>query len=168
MINSAVQLRSELLSSGIAEEKDLEGASPSEIERLEAGWGKLPLSYCDMLTLVGRRAGRLVDDSEFQFYVDQLDVLNERIHRCRAEATEEGDSVAELPDSVFFISSRYLQNPCFVIAEPREDSEVYLYGDEEETVELLHSSVWGWVEEFVRDAKELVALGAKFRHARLG
>jgi hypothetical protein len=168
MVNDVQALRRDLVDSGIAEEKDLEGASVPEINELEEQYGKLPTAYREILQLIGKKAGRLIDDSEFRFYIDQLDVLNIKVHEYRNEAIEEGEKVADLPGNAFFISSRGFDNPCFILLGESEDSSVYIYRDEDEKIETLHDSIWDWLEEFIRDSKGLIDKGVEFRHVRLG
>lgn len=168
MVNDVQSLRQELIRSKIAEEKDLVGASSTEINDLEDRYGKLPNAYREIMQLIGKKAGRLIDDSEFRFYIDQLDGLNQKIHEYRNEAIAEGEQVADLPGNAFFISSRGFDNPCFILLSENDDSIVYIYRDEDEIVENLHESIWGWLDEFIRDSKDLVTKGVEFRHARLG
>lgn len=154
-INNIQNLKDELINSGIASLEEIEGCSKEEIDTIEIKYGKLPRSYRSILELVGKSAGKLIDRNEFNFYYDQIIDLSDRVYGYREEAVSAGEAVVDLPEDILFISSRYMDNPVFIHTTSKDDSEVYIYFDEDERVELIHKSVWGWLTEFVEDAKKM-------------
>jgi hypothetical protein len=131
----------------------------------------LPRSYREVLSLIGRRAGRLVDDRELQIYANQLPEVNRMGHERRAEWEEDGGD--PVPDNAIFIGARYGMSPWFILPEPRayhrrEDSPVFLLDTDTGKVVQVSISVWGWVEGLVRDAETFIAEGIPEKNARRG
>lgn len=167
----ADNLRQTLIERGIARPEDIAGLSEEDIRQLEFTTGALPRSYRKVLSLIGRRAGRLVDDRELQIYADQLPEVNRMGRESRAEwEVEGGDPV---PDDAIFIGARYGMSPWFILAEPRayfprEDSPVFLLDTDTGKVGQVSVSVWGWVEGLIRDAETFIADGIPEKNARRG
>ena len=166
----AGNLRETLIARGIARPQDIAGLTEAEIRVLEAMTGPMPQSYRQVLSLIGFRAGRLVDDRELQIYADQLAKIKRMALEKRAEWAEDGDPV---PDDAIFIGARYGMSPWFILQEPRafhprEDSPVFLFDTDTGRVTQVSISVWGWVEGLIRDAETFIAEGIAERNARRG
>jgi SMI1 / KNR4 family (SUKH-1) len=167
MIRNINDLRQELIIYKIAPEPyHLLGCTTQDIEQIENRYGTLPSSYKQIMSLLGRRAGKLVNRYEFNFYIDQLIALNEGIIETRKESIWEGEEILDLPKNVFFITSRYGDNIEFLLTNTEEDSPVYGYdcicGYENERpyfgVKEIYPSVWNWISSFVEDSKNIMAL----------
>ncbi|TYB80789.1 hypothetical protein [Maritimibacter fusiformis] len=168
----ADNLRQTLIEHGIAGPEDIAGLSDEEIRQFEFTTGALPRSYCDVLSLIGLRAGRLVDDRELQIYADQLPEVNRMGRERRAEWEAEGGD--PIPDDATFIGARYGMSPWFILQDsrahrpPRGDSPVFLFDTDMGKVTQVSISVWGWVEGLVRDAEIFIAEGIPEKNARRG
>lgn len=136
---------------------------------LEPLTGPMPQSYRQVLSLIGHRAGRLVDDRELAIYADQLPQVNRMGRESRAEWYEDGGD--PIPDDAIFIGARHGGSPWFILAEPRRylpraDSPVFLFDTDTGKVSQVSISVWGWVEGLIRDAETFIAEGIPERNAR--
>jgi len=167
VIGSAARLRERLIGSNIARPEDIAGCPPDEIAGIEARYGVLPASYREILSLVGHRAGRLVDDREFWIYADQLEAVNREAKEMVACCAEDGQE-SGVPTNAFFISARYGENPCYLLTGKADDSAVHIFKSDDCRVELVHLSVWGWIDDFVRDAEHFIGLGLGGANARCG
>lgn len=169
---NADNLRQTLIEHGIARPEDIAGLSEGEIRQLEFTIGALPRSYRNVLSLIGHRAGRLVDDRELQIYADQLPEVNRMGRERRAEWEAEGGD--PIPDDAIFIGARYGMSPWFILQDsrahhpPRGDSPVFLFDTDTGKVGQVSISVWGWVEGLVRDAEIFIAEGIPEKNARRG
>mgnify|MGYP002622224263 CR=1 FL=1 len=168
---NADNLRQTLIEHGIARPEDIAGVSEGEIRQLEFTIGALPRSYRDVLSLIGHRAGRLVDDRELQIYADQLPEVNRMGRERRAEWEAEGGD--PIPDDAIFIGARCGLSPWFILPEPRayhprEDSPVFLFDTDTGRVTQVSMSVWDWVEGLLRDAETFITEGIPARNARRG
>ncbi len=168
---NADNLRQTLIEHGIARPEDIAGLSGEDIRQLEFTTGPMPQSYRQVLALIGHRAGRLVDDREFQIYADQLPEVNRMGRERRAEWVAEGGD--PVPDDAIFIGARYGMSPWFILAEPRADhpradSPVFLFDTDTGKVSQVSISVWAWVEGLVRDAETFIAEGIPEKNARRG
>lgn len=169
---NADNLRQTLIEHGIARPEDITGVSEEEIRQLEFTTGALPRSYRDVLSLIGHRAGRLVDDRELQIYADQLPEVNRMGRERRAEWEAEGGD--PIPDDAIFIGARYGMSPWFILQDsrahhpPRGDSPVFLFDTDTGKVSQVSISVWGWVEGLVRDAEIFIAERIPEKNARRG
>lgn len=169
---NADNLRETLIERDIARPEDIAGLSDEDIRQLEFTTGALPRSYRDVLSLIGHRAGRLVDDRELQIYADQLPEVNRMGRERRAEWEAEGGD--PVPDDAIFIGPRYGMSPWFILQDsrthfpPRGDSPVFLFDTDTGKVTQTSISVWGWVEGLVRDAETFIAEGIPEKNARRG
>jgi len=169
---NADNLRQTLIEHGIARPEDIAGVSEEEIRQLEVMTGPIPLSYRQVLALIGHRAGRLVDDRELQIYADQLPEVNRMGRERRADWEAEGGD--PIPDDAIFIGARYGMSPWFILQDsrahhpPRGDSPVFLFDTDTGKVTQVSISVWGWVEGLVRDAEIFIAEGIPEKNARRG
>ncbi len=114
---NASNLRQTLIEHGIARPEDIAGLSEEEIRQLEFTTGALPRSYRQVLSVIGRRAGRLVDDRELQIYADQLPEVNRMGRERRADWEAEGGD--PIPDDAIFIGARYGMSPWFILQDSR-------------------------------------------------
>jgi hypothetical protein len=159
-IDNVNNLRKELIDSGIAKDYELVGASDIEINEIEERYGRLPDSYKQIMQLLGRRSGKLVDRGYSEFYIDQTPIFTEYVLEKKREALLEGDGVKEysnLPDNVFFVNADdradYKE---FILTNTGRASPVYGYGfpyGRVGEVNQLFPSVWGWIENLVNSAK---------------
>lgn len=168
---NAQNLRETLIARGIAQAQDIAGLSDEDIRALEFAIGPMPQSYRQVLSVIGLRAGRLVDDRELQIYADQLPEVNRIGRERRADWEEDGGD--PVPDDAIFIGARYGMSPWFILQEPRayhprEDSPVFLFDTDTGRVTQVSISVWGWVEGLIRDAETFIAEGIPERDARRG
>lgn len=167
---NAGNLRETLIARGIARREDIAGLTQEEISALEFMTGPMPRSYREVLSLIGHRAGRLVDDRELSIYADQLrDIKRMALEKC-AEWAEDGDPV---PHDAIFIGARCGLSPWFILPEPRayhprEDSPVFLFDTDTGRVTQVSMSVWDWVEGLIRDAETFITEGIPARNARRG
>jgi hypothetical protein len=160
MIYNINDLKRELIDSGIAEDYELVGASDLEINEIEMRYGYLPDSYKQIMRLLGRRSGNLVDRGYSEFYIDQTPVFTEYVLEKKREALFEGDGVkeySELPDNVFFVNADdQADYKEFILTNTGRDSPVYGYGvpyGRVGEVKQLFSTVWEWVDSLVNIAK---------------
>ena len=160
MISNINELKTRLLASGVvSNEYGFRGCKVTEIENIEAKYGTLPYVYKQILLLAGHRAGTLIRRSEFEFYIDEVLQLNERVLQDREEAIIDGESPISLPKNAFFILCRYDNKPIFILANGKDDSPVYVYDYEDEnneTIQELYKSIWEWIEDLVEDAAHWV------------
>jgi len=129
-----------LIASGVARPEDIQGCTPEEVAELEWRYGILPASYKATLALIGHRAGRLVDDSEFWIYADQLDLVNQKA-RTLLDGRAEDDMNPGVPDNAFFISARYGENPTYLLTGEADDSAVFMFKSDDCRVEIVQPSV---------------------------
>ncbi len=166
VIVDAGTLRQRLLASRIARPEDIAGCSGEEIAALEQSLGPMPDSYKAVLGVIGRSAGRLVDEQELWIYADQLEKVN---RLAREQIFEHGeDSNDPVPEDAVFIGARYGEHPWFILAGDRADSPVWHCDTDTGRVIRIALSVWGWVEEIVRDAECFIDEGVPEQNARRG
>lgn len=158
MIKTIDDLITKMITYKIAEIYQILGCTCEEIEQIEQQYGVLPNSYKQIMKTIGRRAGKLVNRYEFNFYIDQIAGLNKEVLETRIEAIEEGEKILDLPDNIFFITSRYGDNIEFILTGKGEDSPVYGYGFPYNGTEEIYTSVWDWIESFIEDAKNMIEL----------
>lgn len=152
------QFQRRLLSSGTALEYQIRGCTDEELESLESKYGHLPESYRQIMLLVGRRAGKLVDRREFDFYIDQVIDLNKW---WRSTENDDEEDSFELPENIFFISSRYGDHCNFVLTnQDQHDSPVYRW-HEDDSVSERYPSVWNWLKDFEEEAKYWMKQGVR-------
>ncbi|AFY58643.1 hypothetical protein Riv7116_6296 [Rivularia sp. PCC 7116] len=160
MISSINELKTRLLTSNVVNnEYGFRGCKVSEIETIEAKYGTLPYVYKQILFLAGHRAGTLISNGEFEFYIDEVLQLNERVFQDREEGIQEGEKPISLPKNVFFCFCRYDNRPNFILANGEKDCPVYVYdyeGGNNETIQELYKSIWEWIEDLVEDAAHWV------------
>jgi hypothetical protein len=158
VIVSVNELKNALFSSGIAQDYQLVGCTEQELCAIEEKYGKLPMAYKQIMSLLGRRAGRLVSRYEFDFYIDQIPALNERMLQSIKEAVEAGENFfAQLPENAFFICSRYGDDFMFILANGSDESPVYVWKYNEK-IEQINTSIWEWMEDWIKDAEALMEL----------
>ncbi|WP_017326743.1 SMI1/KNR4 family protein [Synechococcus sp. PCC 7336] len=153
MINNINDLKEKLISRGIAQEYQLVGCSPQELIQIEEKYGQLPTSYKQIMELLGRRAGKLVDRYEFDFYIDQIIKLNEDFLNLIQDEIEE----TGLSKNIFLICSRYGSNDEFILTEDGEDSPVFAINDNGD-VKQRFQSIWEWIESFIEDSIAIMKL----------
>jgi hypothetical protein len=158
MIDNISDLKKELISSGIAQDYELVGAHDREINEIERRYGTLPDSYRQIMQLLGRRAGKLVWRGEFEFYIDQTPLLNERIIETRKEAVIEKEMILELPENKYFITARLGDNKEFLLTNSGKDSPIYGYEFPYLEGKQIYPSVWAWIQSFIDDSKALMKL----------
>jgi hypothetical protein len=166
---NAGNLRQRLIEAGIARPEDIAGLDPAAIAALERAIGPMPESYRQVLSLIGRRAGRLVDERELQIYADQLPGVNHGGHETRLLWDE--DNGDPIPDTAIFIGARYGEAPWFILAEPRidharADSPVFHFDTDTGRVTQVATSVWEWLDDLIRDAEYAIAQGRPALHPR--
>jgi ABC-type phosphate/phosphonate transport system substrate-binding protein len=155
------RLRRRLASSGIARPDSMQGCSEAEIAAIEARHGKLPRSYREVLSMIGRSAGSLVDDREIAFHHHRLERLNADVRNSLAEAAASGEPIALPTEPAFFISARHGEYQSCILANGGEDSPVWTYDETMENLTRTHDSVWDWLHGFVADAEYWIALGMR-------
>ena len=155
MISSVDELKTRLLTSDVVNnEYGFRGCKISEIETIEAKYGILPYVYKQILLLAGHRAGTLIRNGEFEFYLDEVLQLNERVLQDREEGIQEGENTISLPKNAFFCFCRYDNRPNFILANGEYDSPVYVYDYEDEkneTIQEFFESFWDWIEVLAED-----------------
>jgi hypothetical protein len=166
MIRDIHDLRSALIESGIAAEADIAGCGAGEIAALEERYGPLPESYRQILALIGRGAGQLVDSAEFWIYADQIDRIPGQIQAYVDEVRAEGGTPPDIASNAFFISARHGEYPHFVLTGRAPDSAVHVFNYDDESVAKAFDSVWDWVEAFVEDTRFFRSRGISRSHPR--
>ena len=163
-IIDAETLRQRLIASCIARPEDIAGCSGEEILDLQQSLGLLPDSYKIVLGVIGRRAGRLVDDRELWIYADQLEnVRRLACEQIRDDGAPDDDFV---PEDAVFIGARYGEHPWFIRGGEEADSPVWSCNTDTGRVALIGLSVWDWVEAIVRDAETFIENGFPEQNAR--
>ena len=151
--NRVNDFRKKLISSRIAKDYELVGCSCIELIQLEKKYGKLPTSYKQIMQLLGKRAGKLVDRSEFDFYIDQISELNKEYQPIFQEELQE----MNIDKKIFLICSRYGDYHNFIWANGASDSSVFIWEDDED-IEEIYSSIWDWAENWIVDAQEMMKI----------
>lgn len=168
MISNIDELKTRLLTSGVVtNEYGFRGCKVTEIENIEAKYETLPYVYKQILLLAGHRAGTLISNGEFEFYIDEVLQLNERVLQDREEGIIDGENPISLPKNAFFILCRYDNKAYFVLANGEEDSLVYVYDYEDEnneTIKEFYKSIWEWIEDLVKDAEHWVKVRRNREH----
>lgn len=147
VIYNAGNLVPSLIENGIARPDEIEGCPTTEIEALERELGSMPQSYRDVLALIGRRSGNLVDRSELQIHADQLGQVNRMARERIFGVPEPGD--APVPHDAVFIGARCGEHPWFILSGRRVDSPVFQFDSDTGRVTHAGVSVWSWVEALV-------------------
>lgn len=157
-IRNVNDLKAELVSRNIAYEDEMSGCPESEILEIESKYGKLPLSYRQIIHLIGHSAGFLFGDINFYVStnddIDQILYINEDFWEFKKETIENNevdDELLLIPENIFIIDS-WDGNDLFVLTdkeEHKEDSPIYVYQDVG-TVEKQYLSVWEWIDGVVK------------------
>lgn len=160
MITNINELKAELIARDIAREDEMSGCSESEILEIETKYGKLPLSYRQIISLIGHSAGFLSGDSCFYVScnddIDRILLANEEYREYKKETiesdrVEETDDLLKIPEYIFIIHS-WDGNHSFVLIDPKEqkqDSPVYVYHDTGK-VEQESLSVWKLMDGMIK------------------
>lgn len=160
MISNIEELKAELIAGEIALEDEMYGCSEAEIQEIEVKYGKLPLSYRQILGLIGNSGGFIMNDSGFYLShsaeVDGMISVNEWFLEFRKETIENNevdDDLLAIPEHIFMISYRNTEFT-FILTNEKEsetDSAVYQYGGTDSgKVEKIYSSVWGWINWWIK------------------
>jgi hypothetical protein len=145
-------IKKRIINSNIAQEKDIVGCTASEIDSLEKTYGRLNADYKEILSLLGHKAGRLINDQEFSFYLDQLQKSNQEIRKSFSKLQADGIFIDYMPSDYFVIFARYGQDIPHFIHTNSTDSKVYLLTDDEE-VQVVANSVWEWLIKLIENAE---------------
>jgi len=158
IIRNVSDLKTELISRHIAYEDEMNGCTESEILEIESKYGKLPLSYRQIIHLIGHSAGFLAGDLNFYVStnddIDQIISVNEDFWKFKKKCiknNEIDDEFLSIPENIFIIDS-WDGNDLFIltdIKENKKDSPVYVCQDFE-TVEKQYLSVWEWINAIVK------------------
>ncbi|MDZ8034642.1 MAG: SMI1/KNR4 family protein [Nostoc sp. DedQUE08] len=160
MINNIQELRERLFASEIVKnEQDLQGCTSEEIAYIESKYGVLPRTYREILGLLGHSAGKLVRESEIEFYYDQLIKMNEWQQEIILESIAEGEECTPLPENAFCICALH-GDPWFIIANGQDDCSVYFLNDSG-TITESSKSVMDWIEKFVEQVQYLIRRGLR-------
>ncbi|WP_127143208.1 SMI1/KNR4 family protein [Pelagibacterium montanilacus] len=158
-------LRARLIASNIADPQDIEGCTPEEIDHLVSRFGPLPESYRDILSVIGHRAGRLVDDHADWVYFDQLGRINRQARDVIDEYAED-DIDPDVPEEALFIAAHHGEKPMYLLAEGHADSAVWVLDFASGRVKKVHDSVWAWIEELLVSAEAAIAAGEPEHNSR--
>lgn len=159
-------LAGRLIASGIARPEDIAGCNPEEIGALERRFGPLPHAYRIILSTIGHRAGRLVDDHAHWIYADQLARINRQAQKVLDEYAE-GEFDPDIPENAMFIGAHYGDNPVFILAEGGEDSRVWQLDYTSGRIRQIHVSIWDWLETYIQAAEKALAEGTEIRNTRV-
>ena len=131
------------------ESEHTEGCNEYELKELmEAAPGKLPDSYLDVMSLIGKRAGDFLDDVGFTFCYPEVITLRERI----VEQCPLHEFALSLPTSAFPFFSYYLEEFLFFDLGGEEDrNAVWRWFDEEpDSFHVVCGSVWEFLSEQIK------------------
>lgn len=147
-----------MIERGVARSKEIVGLSEPEIERLAYVIGAPPRSYRHVLSLIGRRAGRLADKRGLRIYAHQLQAVRATA-RERAAFWLNKPVGDPFPDDAVFLAGGQDGSFWFILQnradQPRADSPFFLFEPETGRVSQAAVSVWEWLGDLVRDADRL-------------
>lgn len=105
----------------------MKGVSEYEITTIEHQYGTLPQAYKQILKLIGHKAGGLINQREFYFYLEEMLKINQDEAEIREELIEEGEDMSEYPPHIFFITERIqsAESRFILTNSDPEDSPVY-------------------------------------------
>jgi hypothetical protein len=153
MVNTPDELKMSLISNNIATPEQIVGCESEDINSLEERYGSVPDSYKQIMSLLGKEAGRLAFSGEFYFFMDDISRVNtNRLELLKGVLEESG-----LGTSVLIICSSMDGDDCFIHTNQEgstKDSPVFICREDRE-IEQIFSSVWEWIEMFIEDAKKL-------------
>jgi hypothetical protein len=170
-------LKSEIIRRKIASEDELIGCEKQSIELIQQQYGKLPLVYQQIMSLLGYGAGIWLSNSEYNFDICRATYLNKWIKEDDLLVNETGEIIIDALKNVFFISGKHAElggGLNFIkFSVDSLDSPVYTidmahYGDINEwidTIEITYESIWNWIECLV-DQAETRMLESKIRGNR--
>lgn len=157
MIRNIYQLKTELITRNISSKDEMSGCSEKEIVEIETKYGKLPLSYREIISLIGHSAGFLAGDSSLyvstEANIERIIFENEDFLEYKQETIENDevdDDLLKIPENIFiiYVSGNDL---CFVLTDSKkqiEDSPVYIY-ENTGIVIKKYLSVWQWIEHIL-------------------
>ena len=160
MITNVEELKAELIARHIAYEDEMCGCSEQEILEIEAKYGKLPLSYRQIIGLIGHSAGFLAADTEFYVSldknIDQIIWINEDYLEFKKETIENNEveehiDLLKLPKNMFIINS-WSGNESFILTDRhkhKKDSLVYQYSDSGTLGKGYSQSVWKFINRII-------------------
>jgi hypothetical protein len=158
MITNVEELKSEILRRRIAREEDLIGCEDRDLESIERKYGKLPLSYKQIMRLWGGGAEKVLSVYGDDFILARAISLNKWMEGNTFLIDEnKGANIDEL-ENVFFISGRYAEycgGAEFIkTGDDLVDAVVYnidmaLCDNIDEwvdSIEVAFDSIWQWIE----------------------
>lgn len=166
MINNIDLLKSEILRRGIAKEEDLLGCCEQDIDSLEKQYGKLPLSYKQIMRLWGGGVEKGLSIYGDDFKLTRAVSLNKWMEENTFLIDEDTGAIISELDNVFFISGRYAEyggSAEFVkTGEDLVDTIVYnidmaLFDNVDEwvnSIEVAFDSIWAWIEIDLKEKEE--------------
>jgi hypothetical protein len=158
-------LKSEIIRRKIAREEELVGCSEHDLESIQQQYGKLPLVYKQIISLLGYGAGSWLSIDEYDFDVHRAIYLNKWMKEDDSLVDETGELIINELKNVFFISGKYAELggelEFIKLNIDLLDSCVYTidmayYGDIDEwidTIEITYESIWNWIECLVDKAE---------------
>ena len=131
-----------LVKSGLCKPQEIRGCTDADIDNLNEGLPcKLPSAYTNLMLVIGRSAGTLLDDVTF-FYPAILGLTEE------SRKFLSGLGVI-LPENVFVFSERnYEQIVFFYIDTGKSDPPIYLWTDESpKEFRKVYESIWQFIDD---------------------
>jgi hypothetical protein len=137
------QFCAKLVDAGIAQPRDIRGCSDQDVRIIQHSLDVvLPQAYVQFLQAVGRKAGSLMRDIDYQY--DCIERINADARRI-IENWEEGR--LQLPENAFVFSMRQGEQFMFFIADGRsEDPPVYYYVEGGGCFTRIAESFWDVIE----------------------
>lgn len=150
------EIRNQLVINGIAEEADLRGCTPQEIEKLERLVGKsLPRAYREFLLAIGHQAGSFFRGTSI-FYNQVA-----RLTDAACELLAENDLVGVLPEDafVFYLHQGY-EFGYFRLVDG-DDPPVYQYFEGAGLPKLVWPSFTDYLAYMIRAYREAIQREAR-------
>lgn len=139
---------------------NLLGCTPEEVSVLEKKYSvSLPESYKSYLLRLGKNSN-LVDNSEYNIDYESVLVMTEQELQCIKEVEQEildeglDEEVLHLPSNAVIILKRFDGSQFyFIMAEGGNDSPVYYYNTDLNTIEKERDSFWEILDMFLEGRK---------------
>ena len=110
MISNIDELKSSILSRGIAKEKDLIGCEERELEAIEQQYGSLPLAYKQIMKLIGGRDRKWLYISEYEdFDLARARYLTKWMQADTFLMSEKINCIVGDLENIFFVSGYHAE-----------------------------------------------------------
>lgn len=136
------ELIDELLRTGLATKRDIQGCADEEIASLEAAYGALPNAYLKFLLELGNGAGEFMQGTDV-FYRSLRGLKEDAI-----ELLKENEEEFDFPEDAFVFSMHQGYEFLYFRLSDGDDPGIYQYVEGQGTPQ----KVWSSFTEFIHDA----------------